>query len=113
MNDQVQALAERIAAAVLEDEKPENGGCDISGGMFGPNFSAIVRELARATAPETSVPTVADATQPIWLVSDAKGEHVMLCPKEPTQEALANISAQISSVCSVTKYFLLPASLMH
>lgn len=50
MSDKVQALANRIAAAVLEDEKPENGGCDISGGMFGPNFSTIVRELAGAAS---------------------------------------------------------------
>ncbi|MEJ8837556.1 hypothetical protein [Ramlibacter sp. AN1133] len=45
-------LAARIAAAVLEDEKPENGGCDVSAGLFGPNLSALVREMAHE-APES------------------------------------------------------------
>lgn len=49
------ALADVIAEAVSEDEKPENGGCDISAGLFGPHFSAVVRGLAAM---------VDEATQP-------------------------------------------------
>lgn len=39
-----QALAGEIAAAVLADEN--DGGCDISAGLFGPAFSAIIRKIA-------------------------------------------------------------------
>ena len=38
------ALAERIAAAVYQDE--EDGGCAIGAGVFGPNFSQLIRDLA-------------------------------------------------------------------
>lgn len=41
-------LAGRIASAVLADE--EDGGCDISAGMFGPKLSALVCELAEKVA---------------------------------------------------------------
>lgn len=37
-------LAGEIAAAVFADENDE--GCDISAGLFGPAFSAIIRRLA-------------------------------------------------------------------
>ena len=39
-----QALAGEISAAVLADEN--DGGCDISAGLFGPAFSAIIRKIA-------------------------------------------------------------------
>ena len=38
------ALAGEIVAAVVADEN--NGGCDISAGMFGPAFSALIRKIA-------------------------------------------------------------------
>lgn len=38
-------LATQIAEAVAKDETPEVGGCDISAGMFGPNFSQLLREI--------------------------------------------------------------------
>ena len=41
-----QALAAEIAEAVFKDEQPEAGGCDIGAGMFGPNFSALIRKIA-------------------------------------------------------------------
>jgi len=40
-------LANRIVKAVVEDMKPESGGCDISAGLFGPHFSALIREIAK------------------------------------------------------------------
>lgn len=45
----VEKLAEEIGNAVMEDEQTE--GCDISGGLFGPKFSAIIRRLASAPQP--------------------------------------------------------------
>lgn len=39
----VQALAGEIVEAVLKDEQGE--GCDISAGMFGPNFSNLIRRI--------------------------------------------------------------------
>lgn len=38
------ALAGEIAAAVASDE--QNGGCDLSAGMFGPAMSALIRRIA-------------------------------------------------------------------
>lgn len=39
----VQALAGEIVAAVVADEAGD--GCDISAGMFGPEFSALIRRI--------------------------------------------------------------------
>lgn len=39
-----QALAAEIVAALLADEK--DGGYDLTAGMFGPNFSTLVRRWA-------------------------------------------------------------------
>lgn len=46
-----QALATRIAEAVLKDERDE--GCDISAGMFGAHFSQLIRELSLSSAPQS------------------------------------------------------------
>ena len=42
------ALAGEIAAAVFADESGE--GCDISAGLFGPAFSALIGRLARQSS---------------------------------------------------------------
>jgi hypothetical protein len=42
----VQRLATRICEAVGKDELEAGGGCDISAGMFGPNLSTLIVELA-------------------------------------------------------------------
>lgn len=39
----VQALAGEVVASVVADEAGE--GCDISAGMFGPQFSALIRRI--------------------------------------------------------------------
>ncbi|HJV75398.1 MAG TPA: hypothetical protein VJ654_14320 [Noviherbaspirillum sp.] len=50
----VMKLAERIAKAVADDE--QDGGCDICAGLFGPNFSAIIHELAANRPPAVGAP---------------------------------------------------------
>ncbi len=40
-------LATQLVEAVVKDETPEAGGCDISAGMLGPNLSAWLRDLER------------------------------------------------------------------
>lgn len=42
----VTVLATALADAVGKDETPENGGCDLSAGMFGPDVSAWLRQVA-------------------------------------------------------------------
>lgn len=39
-------LCTGLATAVQKDEAPEVGGFDLSGGMFGPNVSAWLRDVA-------------------------------------------------------------------
>ncbi len=51
-----QALAGEIAAAVLADEN--DGGCDISAGLFGPAFSAIIRKIATEYVRPTAAPGI-------------------------------------------------------
>jgi hypothetical protein len=48
----IKALATEIAEAVLEDEQSD--GCDISLGLLGPKFSAIIRRLASAQQPASA-----------------------------------------------------------
>jgi hypothetical protein len=45
-------LATQLAEAVAKDETPEGGGCDLSAGMFGPNVSQWLREVADALNPQ-------------------------------------------------------------
>lgn len=45
-------LATELAAAVAEDEKPENGGCDLSAGLYGPAVSEWLRKLAEQLSGE-------------------------------------------------------------
>lgn len=40
-------LCTQLVDAVVKDELPEAGGCDISAGMFGPNLSQWLRDLAK------------------------------------------------------------------
>lgn len=50
----ITTIATQIAEAVLKDESPESGGCDLSAGMFGPHLSKVIRDLAQSivsTAP--------------------------------------------------------------
>lgn len=44
-------LATQIGEAVAKDETPEFGGCDLSAGMFGPNLSRVILDIAEALAP--------------------------------------------------------------
>lgn len=39
-------LCSELAEAVAKDEQPENGGCDLSAGMFGPFVSEWLRKVA-------------------------------------------------------------------
>lgn len=39
-------LATQLAEAVLKDDAPEVGGFDLSAGMFGPNVSQWLRDVA-------------------------------------------------------------------
>jgi hypothetical protein len=43
-------LCTQLAEAVTKDKTPEEGGCDISAGLFGPNLSKWLRELADIVA---------------------------------------------------------------
>jgi hypothetical protein len=45
-------LATELAEAVAEDEKPENGGFDISAGMYGPHLSEWLRKVAERISDE-------------------------------------------------------------
>lgn len=45
-------LATELAAAVVEDEKPENGGCDLAAGMYGPAVSEWLRKIAEQISGE-------------------------------------------------------------
>lgn len=46
-NMQAQVIAGMIVDAIVQDEKPEAGGFDLSAGMFGPALSEAIRKLAR------------------------------------------------------------------
>jgi hypothetical protein len=41
-------LATQLAEAVSKDETPEEGGCDVSAGMYGPHASQWLRDVAEA-----------------------------------------------------------------
>lgn len=43
-------LAGQLAEAVAKDELPENGGCDVSAGMYGPHASQVLRDVAKNIA---------------------------------------------------------------
>jgi hypothetical protein len=66
----VTVLATQIAEAVAKDELPENGGCDVSAGLFGPHLSELVRGLvaqmqaAQSPAPAAPAPTIRDVLKP-------------------------------------------------
>jgi hypothetical protein len=79
-------LATSLAEAVAKDEAPEQGGFDLSAGMFGEHVSAWLREVAAALAspPLGSKDTVVafhDKDQP---------EGIAWCPGFP--EALRDIT---------------------
>lgn len=42
----VTLLASQLADAVAKDEAPEEGGFDLSAGLFGTHVSAWIREIA-------------------------------------------------------------------
>lgn len=42
----VTILATQLAEAVLKDEQPEEGGFDLSAGLFGTNVSNWIRSVA-------------------------------------------------------------------
>lgn len=46
--------------------------------------------------------------QPIWLVNDDMGQHVMLCPRAPSESELADVSAKIGRSCTVSAFLLHP-----
>lgn len=56
MNKTVQALAGEIVAALIADEN--EGGYDLTAGLFGPAFSALVRRWA--AAPQSEQPESAN-----------------------------------------------------
>lgn len=60
------ALAARIATAVVADEQSE--GCDLSAGLFGPELSALVAELAAQTLPPGHIPLPTTEVQAIAMV---------------------------------------------
>lgn len=67
----VRALALRIANAVAADEA--DGGCDLSAGLFGPNLSALVAELATGQggqAPRATAASRAEIESLIGKVAD-------------------------------------------
>ena len=43
----VTTLAAGLAEAVLKDEQPEEGGFDLSAGLFGKHVSDWIREVAK------------------------------------------------------------------
>ena len=57
-----QGLAGEIAAAVASDE--QNGGCDLSAGMFGPAMSALIRRISAVylAQPQPEGPSDGEAT---------------------------------------------------
>lgn len=74
------ALAGEIAAAVFADESGE--GCDISAGLFGPAFSALIRRLARQSSIDLGEPLAdharlqADAQRLDWLEDFARHAYM-------------------------------------
>lgn len=54
-------LAGLLAEAVAKDELPENGGCDISAGLFGPHASQVLREAASLMVAPPSLAAERDA----------------------------------------------------
>jgi hypothetical protein len=51
----------------------------------------------------------ATATQHVWVVDDDRGEHIMMCPKAPTPEAMEALAIQIERNVLVGEFLLLPA----
>lgn len=47
--------------------------------------------------------------QPVWIVNDEDGEHVMMCPKEPTREELLALNHKINRAVYVQAFVLFPA----
>lgn len=79
-----------------------------------------VMEAARgviAAGARIETPTVLDASrtdghaQRVWIVKDAAGTDVMLCPQEPNQHAISQIEGRIGREVKVEEYFLTPTSL--
>ena len=57
MKQTLNTLAATLAEAVAKDETPEEGGCDLSAGMYGPNVSDWLRDVAaRLEEPATASP---------------------------------------------------------
>jgi hypothetical protein len=88
MGAEVLSVAGRIAAAVAEDEDCD--GCDISAGLFGPKFSAVVRELVAArSAPR---PVLTDAlAEAIGCFEAAEVEGLSQVLAESTDERLKDL----------------------
>ena len=85
-----QALAGEIAAAVLADEN--DGGCDISAGLFGPAFSAIIRKIATEYVQPTAAPVI-DLANEIGVEAFAPG-HL----DAQVDDAMQATSAEVGGV---------------
>jgi hypothetical protein len=57
----VTLLATGLAEAVAKDERPEEGGFDLSAGMFGKHVSDWIREIAKELDSRPIPPPVGDA----------------------------------------------------
>jgi hypothetical protein len=47
--------------------------------------------------------------QLVWIVNDDAGEHVMMCPRAPSADELAQASTKIGRTCTARAFVLFPA----
>lgn len=76
--------------------------------------SAVIASTAKLKTDVANYPSVAPENghaQFVWLVKDGADKHVMMCPSEPDDIALASIAAQIGQMVSVEQFLLAPTSL--
>jgi hypothetical protein len=50
------------------------------------------------------------AGQRVWIVNDDAGEHIMMCPQEPSAEMLAKLAEKVKRSVSVQVFILSPVS---
>jgi hypothetical protein len=55
----------------------------------------------------------APAAQRVWIINDDRGEHVMMCPTEPSDELMTATAKKIQRSITAEEFLLTPASIAH